>query len=288
MEEIEQLKKRLNSNKYFFKFDRNYNQYSRTYYNTNENLRGYIRSLSGKKVLTVSSSGDQLLNILGCGSIEVDTFDINRYSPLIQNLKLYSIKYLDIISSINFLDRLNKDMYLQFNEFIPNTEKQFFDCLFQYEIKDIYEKLFYYSLDNNKSNNNYFKLKTLNYIKRNIDRVKHNHYNCDIYDLYNYLDKKYDVIYLSNISHYARDIDKFLNYINYLRQYLNDGGKIYYGYLYEKYIYEPMTAIKNINSNFDVRFDKYKYRDILNHTEVLNIPCAEYRDKKDSVLVLRK
>jgi len=58
MEEIEQLKKRLDSNKYFFKVDRNYNQYSRTYYNTNENLRGYIRSLLGKKVLTVSSSGD--------------------------------------------------------------------------------------------------------------------------------------------------------------------------------------------------------------------------------------
>lgn len=34
MEEIEQLKKRLDSNKYFFKVDRNYNQYSRTYYNT--------------------------------------------------------------------------------------------------------------------------------------------------------------------------------------------------------------------------------------------------------------
>lgn len=288
MEEIEQLKKRLDSNKYFFKVDRNYNQYSRTYYNTNENLRGYVRSLTGKKVLTVSSSGDQLLNILGCGSIEVDTFDINKYSPLIQNLKLYSIKYLDNISSINFLDRLDKNMYLKFNAFIPDNEKQFFDCLFQYEIKDIYDKLFYYSLDNNKSNNNYFKLKTLNFIRKNIDRVKHSHYNCDIYDLYTFLDKKYDAIYLSNISHYARDIDKFLNYLNYLRQYLNDDGKIYYGYLYEKYIYEPMRAIKNINSNFDVKFDKYKYRDILNHTEVLNIPCAEHRNKKDSVLVLRK
>ena len=288
MEEIEQLKKRLDSNKYFFKVDRNYNQYSRTYYNTNENLRGYIRSLLGKKVLTVSSSGDQLLNILGCGSIEVDTFDINRYSPLIQNLKLYSIKYLDSISSINFLDRLDKNIYLKFNEFLPYNEKNFFDSLFQYEIDDIYDKLFYYSLDNNKFNNNYFRIKTLNYIKENIDRVKSNHYNCDIYDLYTYLDKKYDAIYLSNISHYARDIDKFLNYINYLRQYLNDDGKIYYGYLYEKNIYEPMTAIKSINSNFDVKFDKYKYREILNHTEVLNIPCAEYRDKKDSVLVLRK
>lgn len=49
-----------------------------------------------------------------------------------------------------------------------------------------------------------------------------------------------------------------------------------------------MTAIKNINSNFDAKFDKYKYKDLLNHTDVLNIPCAEYRDKKDSVLVLRK
>lgn len=288
MEEVEQLKKRLESDKYFFKLDRSFNPYSRTYYNTNENLKGYIKNLYGKKVLTVSSSGDQLLNILGSGSNDIDTFDINRYSPFVQNLKLYSVKYLDNISSFNFLNRLNKQIYLLFNDYLPNDEKEFFDYLFKYNLEDVYDKFFYYSLDNNNLNNNYFNFKVLNRIRNNIDKIKHNHYNCDIYDLYKYIDKKYDVIYLSNISHYARDIDMFLNYINYLRQYLNYNGKIYYGYLYGKCIYESMTAIKNINSNFDVRFDKYKYRDILNHTEVINIDCAEYRNKKDSVLVLRK
>ena len=49
-----------------------------------------------------------------------------------------------------------------------------------------------------------------------------------------------------------------------------------------------MTAIRNINSNFDAKFDKYKYKEILNHTEILNIPCEEYRNKKDTVLILRK
>ena len=288
MEEIEQLKKRFNSNKRNFKIDRFFSEYGRVYYNTNENLKGYITNLEDKRVLTVSSSGDQLLNILGSGSLKVDTFDINRYSPLIQNLKLYSIKYLDNCSSINFLERLNKKIYLKFNNYLPKLENQFFDCLFEYKLEDIYDKLFYYSLDNNKVNNNYFNINILNSIRNNIDLLEHNHFICDIYNLHNYIDNKYDAIYLSNISHYARDIDKFLDYINYLRSYLNDNGKIYYGYLYEKYIYEPITAIKNINNNFNIKFDKDKYLDIIKHTEVLNIDCAEYPSKKDSVLVLRK
>ena len=227
MEELEEVKKRFKSRSKSFQIDNNFEPYSKLYPHTNENLKDYIPDLTNKKVLTVSASGDQLLNIIGSGATKIDTFDINKYSPLYQNLKLSAARYLEYEFAKEFLSRLNKKIYYMFNFNMPSKDREFFDYLFRYYDEDvIYEKLFELESKYYKLNNNYFDVYKFHYIKRNIRKIEHNHYSVNIYQLPNYLQDKYDYIFLSNISEYALNVDRFLRFITYLKYFLNDNGKI--------------------------------------------------------------
>lgn len=281
------MKKRLECRKILARQDSSFSEYSRTYYNTNENLAEYITDLKDKDVLTVSSSGNQLINMIGRGAKRVDTFDINRYSPLFQNLRLYSIKYLSRDLALSFLSNINSRLYFKFNMYLPDKEKEFFDYLFtNYDDDYVCSRLFYFSLNNIK-NNNYYDPKILDYIKQRLTQVEHEHFSVSLYQLTNYLSTLYDSIYLSNISFYCTNVDKFLNYINYLRYYLNPNGKIYYAYLYEISETNVEEAIKKISPLFSDAFDSNKFSDIISNTELINIRSAYDSEKKDTVLVLR-
>lgn len=287
LKELEEIKKRMECSHYSSHYDDNFNNYSRTYSSTNENLSEYIMDIEDKTVLTVSSSGDHLLNMVGRGCKRVDTFDINCYSPFIQNLKIYAIKYLPKNLALKFLDKINNEIYFKFNQYLPKKEKDFFDYLFSnYNADYICYKLFYFSLKNN-DNNNFFDSSTFDYIKKRLDEVKHNHYHVSLYQLSNYLNTLYDSIYLSNISYYVKNIDSFLNYINYLKNYLNSSGKIYYAYLYEAQFEDVKDAISNINLEFKKNFDAKNYKSIVANTEIVTVKSNSYDNKKDSILVLR-
>lgn len=295
MEEFKILKQ-VFEKKHTYSFGGKFRKYEKMYIHTNENLKAYITDLKGKTVLTVSASGDQLLNSLVAGANVVDTFDINRYSPLFQNLRLYSVKYLESDLALSFLNKLDKNIYFKFNKNLPVKEKQFFDYLFNnFDINYIYDTLFYLQTIDNKKINNYFNKEVLDYIRGRVDGVLLKHYSCNMYSLPNFMDKTYDAIYLSNISYYQKNMDKFLNFINYLKQnYLNEGGKIYYGYLYEQSIssstYDIVNAIREINDNFFKELDEGRYRDIIENTEVISVECAETSKQNyvDRILVLKR
>lgn len=287
MEALEQVKKRFNIKSIIGKED--FKGYTRTYYNTNENLKEYFPDLEGKSVLTVSSSGDHMLNALGKGAIDVDTFDVNLYSPLIQNLKLYSIKYLDVELSSKFLNLLDIDIYHLFNKNIPINEKKFFDYIFNnYTLDEIYYIMFYIDYLDNRINNNYFDLNILEKIKKSLNYVQHKHFKTNIYCLPNYINRQYDAIMLSNISQYANKVDNFLNFIDYLRLYLKTDGRIYFAYLYEEEISNEIEGIKKINPMFALNFEYSTYKELVKKIEFMNIRSAEYPEKKDSVLMVKK
>ena len=269
--------------------DNDFENYSKIYPHTNENLNEYIDDLSGKTVLTVSASGDQKLNMIGKGAKRIDTFDINKYSPLYENLKLCAVRYLDYEEGYKFLSKLDKDIYFKFNTSLAQYERIFFDYLFKnYDIDTIYKKLFEKDCKNYVINNNYFDENTFYSIKKRIRKVEMNHYSCNIYQAPNFFNTTYDRIYLSNISEYQLDTNRFLRYINYLKCFLSDEGKIYYAYLYNTYITDPALALCEINKVFKNYFEPEKYFDIIESTEVINVRGADNVKKKDSVLVLKK
>ena len=287
MEEINQITKIFNR-KGIFSND-NFGSYGKLYHHTNENLKAYIPDMHNKKVLTVSSSGDHLLNIMTNGTFRIDTFDINRFSPLYQNLKLFSIRNLCCEESYEFLNLLNPELYFKFNQFLPNKERKFFNFVFNHDYDEIAYKMFYLQNIDNIKNNNYFNLDVLKFLKNNLRRLENNHFCTNIYGLTNYIDGNYDYIFLSNISQYIKNVDDFLHFIGYLRLYLNKDGSIYFAYIYENEVRDVISGIKSINEFFYKRFDCTKYYDLIDNIDVLSFESAEYPEtSKDSVLILRK
>ena len=272
-------------------YKQHFTKFGDIYAHTNENLKGYIPNLTDKKVLTVSASGDQLLNIMGKGSLDIDTFDINAISPLFQNLKMYAIRYLSYDDASIFLDNFNKDIYFKFNAYLPNKEREIFDYIYKnYSLEDIFYYMFYPQFTNNKNNNNYFNNNILKKIKLDLKKLKHNHYETDFYRIANNINHKYDDIFLSNISHYSKNSTIFLNYLMYLyNYYLEDNGSIYYAYIYNEDIDDVISAIKRIGKSYETIISLSLNKQLVNNTELLNIDSAEYPGQtNDTVLVLRK
>ena len=294
MNELEEIKKKFKvfkkkSNLKLLK--QNFTKYGDVYAHTNENLKEYIPNLSSKKVLTVSASGDQILNIIGKGSLDIDTFDINAFSPLVQNLKLYAVRYLPCEDSIKFLDKFDKNIYFKFNNNLPNEEREIFNFMYKnYSLEDIAYYFFYPQFTDNFHNNNYFDKRVLKHIKLTLKYLNHKHYECQIYQLVNFLTSKYDCMFFSNISHYSKNPTMFLNYIAYLYEhYLNDNGSIYYGYIYNEKIDDEVFAIKRIGKLYETLISSTINKKILNNTELIHVDSADFPGQaKDTILVLRK
>lgn len=73
--------------------------YEEVYYNTNENLNLYkLPELDSKKVLTVTSSTDQMLYVIKNEGLDVTVFHIDKFAKIYSNLKIAMIKSFKKIS----------------------------------------------------------------------------------------------------------------------------------------------------------------------------------------------
>ena len=71
---------------------------------TTENISAYLKKidLTNKKVLTVTSSGDHMLNMAFQDCKKIDCFDLNKNAYFMQELKIASIKKLDYEEFLDF------------------------------------------------------------------------------------------------------------------------------------------------------------------------------------------
>ena len=263
--------------------------YGKVYRHTNENLPGYIPGLKDKKVLTVSASGDQLLNMMGMGCTNIDTFDMNYFSPLFQTLKMYAIKHLEYEEVYLYFQYFEKYLYLKFNRFLPKKEREFFDYIYQNEPEVIFNNLFYSQSEDILKANNYFDKLTFFLVKEKMDELKHKHIYANMFDMVNFFDDTYDAMFLSNICEYLPSPEQFLYYLIYLRDYyLNEDGKIYYAYLYDTKINDIEGYIRSINALFKGRFNPNEFKNILENSSAIEVPSIKEKGQKDTVLVLKK
>jgi len=72
-------------------------EYSKIYTFTTENINGYIKyfDLQDKSLMTVGSSGDQILNAFFYGARDITLYDINPYAKYYIYLKIAAIVSLD-------------------------------------------------------------------------------------------------------------------------------------------------------------------------------------------------
>lgn len=235
-----------------------YNSFYEIYPFTTENLNAYFSplGLENSSILTVGSSADQVLNAIAINCQDITCFDINPFVKYYYELKKASIlclshkEFLDYFCYKNypivFKDNkkaFSSETYSKITPFLGPVSKYFWDRLYEeVEGRKIRANLFA---------NDEVRVKALK--KANLYLNEDVYYSCkdkllkanpqfiksDIRDVPSILNKKYDYIFLSNISLYLEYLFKnnllqnWRQLVLKLSKYLNDNGSIFMAYLYD-------------------------------------------------------
>ena len=202
--------------------------YNSIYFHSNEHLKDIFGQIDvkGKKCLSVLGSGDQAFYMFDRDAESVDLFDINKLAIYYYYLRVWAIKYLDRFYPDNYID---KDFVLNLLRYVKvsnKLEKFAYDYWMKYAYgfenykKDILEGLFIVG------NNPYLnKLDDLSRVKSRLNDCI-NFFNMDLSDENIPREKKYDIIYTSNIIDYLHSLYRISVYRHNLSDLLNDDGMI--------------------------------------------------------------
>lgn len=221
--------------------DKMFHSTSCIYIKSNEKIDKYQKYLERRrKILSVISSGDQILNCILGGTKVIDAFDVSVFPKYFLRLKMAAVKGLTREEYVNFFygnvrpDERFDEMYDKIRIFLNGDALIFWDGLFDYfDWYDIYNSTLFstepiiksHAIDQNKylNGDNYKKLGGL------VDDVVIKTIEGNILDIYPQFKDSYDLIYLSNIIYYA----DFNEYVQLLSKFnLNDQG-IILSYLYQ-------------------------------------------------------
>ncbi len=230
-----------------------YNAFYRIYSFTTENIDGYIDNfnLENKSLMTVGSSGDQIINAISNGGEDITLVDINPFVKYYYYLKVAGILELDLNLFLEFFRYVDYPGVFKynngvFNSVIYNKLKNTLGML-DYESYLFWDKLFYmfdpvdirsrlFSTDENKTDviigcNNYLQSKDNYYdIRNKVGSIRPKFIINDIFTFNS--DKKYDNVWLSNIVTYLsyEEIKMLIDKVDCL---VNHGGSLLVGYLYQ-------------------------------------------------------
>ena len=244
---------------------------SAMYVFTTENLIDYMKKLkpSGKTVLTVTGSGDQLINLALLGARKIDNFDVNQNAFFITQLKLAALQALTYEEFLNFFclyedqelsnvglisyqKRIGENdsafdfkTYLKIKPYLDDTSAFFWNMIyeeFQFDGKRLASsKLFFDSAKKGAlKNNEYLQSEDrYNQARESIKGVEIDFIECNILNVHT-LPNMYDIMLFSNIYDYLTDEwyhviseDSFVAYVEeQASQRLNEDGTIAVAYQY--------------------------------------------------------
>ena len=236
---------------------------------TKENLASYLRyfPLEKKRVLTINSSGDDLLNAIFYGANDLTLCNSNLYSKYYLYLKIAGLLSLNYNEFCWFFFKYNMNMHKNNKMFSKKLFKKisptlktineeafiFFDDLFnKSNPKEVRDTYFIDSNYHNKviknfniylcNDNAYNKLKNI-VSDVNIDFINQSIININ-------LNREYDSIFLSALCT-EMTLKKFLDLVKKLNNNISSDGIIILGYLWNNNIYteEYANVWKNIYNN---------------------------------------
>lgn len=284
-------------------------RYSKIYTFSTENVSGYQEyfDLKNKSLLTVGSSGDQVLNAYYNGARDITLLDINEFAKYYVYLKIsaiLSLNYLEFqqffflngINNYNNPDYFSKKIFKKIEPTIKLLDDEsyiFFNELFiMYQPNEIRKYLFDDDERRNvviKNYNIYLKDETTyDKLKLILKNISLNYINADIFS--EDIPLKYDNIYLSNLctTTTLKKLKLLLNKLD--KNNLNIDGSILIGYLW--------------NSNINMTDFSENWKDIYNMTltkEILKEYITEHHNingskdflwdrnkKSDMILIYRK
>ena len=275
-----------------------------------ENVSGYIGEfkLKDKSLLTVGSSGDQVINAVLRNCKDITLYDIAQESIYYYYLKCAG---LICLTKEEFLEFFRYRVYIKHiyvNQNVFNIESYnklkstlrlldyesylYFDELFNtFPGITIREELFDYDEDNTElleKSNLYLKNNILYKEAGNkVKKVKPK-FICD--DIFNIDDKnKYDNIWLSNIMTWLNEYEDIMKLLDKAYNCLNEDGKLLASYLYRTNsnacFKEGEAPIYNINKMKEL-LSEYKYY-FAEFYGTSRMACPKSW-KKDSVLIITK
>lgn len=276
---------------------------------TTENISGYINefSLKDRTLLTVGSSGDQIINSLLYGCKDVTSLDINPYTKFYVYLKLSCLLELEKEDFKEFLCFNDYPEVFKKNKYVFNTEVYqkikrtlrlldyesylIWDELFQnFSGINIRENIFEY--DENRISvivgcNPYLQNDILyNDAREKVKKAKINFITNDLFKVS--IDNKFDNIWLSNIGTYlSRHFVKKMADI--MSNNLENNGKLLISYLYKtthdtKY-QEDWSPIYNLEKTINVLKQYSPYL-----VSFIGVDGIKFNDDtiRDSVLIYKK
>lgn len=257
---------------------------------TTENIRGYMHDLdlTNKKVITVTGSGDHVLNAIAQGSKEITTFDYNPLTKYYLDLKLASIKELSLEEFKETFLYLEKEIDISFLKGLemPKESKDYWSK--QMSILHwtylAHSSLFnrkYFNPNSKIWENIYLDEDKYKKVKNAIDDVCINYIQSNLLDLS--IDKDYDYMFLSNISDYLYLMFKdneLEEYNKLLKKFQEHIENIYFAYVYDIWDTNLRTDIddpKKVKKVFK-NFERKEFDSALENTVKV----------RDSVLILRR
>lgn len=229
----------------------NFHSYSKIYTFTTENISGYIDyfDFNNRSLLTVGSSGDQILNAYFNGAKDITLFDINEYAMHYVYLKIAAIMTLNYEEFTLFFFKyynnyFNKEMFskILFSKIYPtllqiNYEAAyFFNELFNTYDPHIIRTHLFDDCENRstviKGFNNYLKdEQSYNKLKKLLNDISFKYINGNIFS--DEIHGTYDNIFLSNLCT-TTSIEEFKELIKRIDENnLNSNGSMLLGYLWD-------------------------------------------------------
>lgn len=205
---------------------RRFQDYNKVYYHSNENLKDIFSfiDVKDKDVLTVLGSGDQTFYAYDRDAKSVDMFDKNKLAFYYYYIRLWTIKYLGQYYPKYEFDIKFIKMLLSLVKIRSEEEKEAFDYWCKYIEtfnSRMSEKLFYRGLYDEVN-----KVEDLTKIRKRINDDFH-FYDIDVGKSVSPVRKKYDIVYISNISDYIEpNIRSFELYRDNLDSILKEDGII--------------------------------------------------------------
>ena len=298
---------------YRYSIDDNiYNMFNHIYPFSTENIKGYyeLLDLENKDILTVGASGDHTINLELEKVNSSDYFDINPFTKYYYELKIASIKALKYNEFLEFFcyddyprtfkknkNAFNINTYRKISPYLTDETKIFWDSLFLETSGINIRNSNLFSKDEEplrviKKSNPYLIEDNYKFLKNNI-RLTPKFYQSNIVRLDKKLNKKYDVIMLSNIAQYIEGIFE-KNHLENLKQILlkleeklKDNGIIIVSYLYDiygRYDYNNTPLIYNLEKVRDV----IKNLEIIDFEGIQNLKFGAFKNIKDGILIYKK
>ena len=234
--------------------------YAFIYYSSNELLNELFNKIDikDKTCLSVIGSGDQSFHLINRGARSVDLFDKNKLTIYYYYFRMWVIKYLNkfypdmyickdyienLLSHVNPSDKFEKFVYDYWMKFAET---------FKYYDEEELEELF--SINNDPVRN---EIKDLSLLKKYFDQNDCKFYNIDISRKNINLNKKYDIIFCSNIHDYVDD--GMIDFKDNLKRHIKDDGKIIFTHVARKDRW--VNEIEIFDEEFDIHpIDEILYR----------------------------